>query len=159
MLNGLVQNAPERVEYAAVLTELTPVFCNLPPLVVSIDGRSGSGKTTLGRFLAWRFNVTLMETDNFIDEERAGFRYRCDDVKAVIHSRLARGSPIIVEGMLALRLLSDIGCKPAFHIRVVCPEVDSEVFDEAWKEYLKEFGSVECSHMHLTLPVLDKDPH
>jgi cytidylate kinase len=45
---------------------LTPIMRGLPGVIVTIDGRDGVGKTTLGRYLAWYFNVTLIETDLFL---------------------------------------------------------------------------------------------
>ena len=52
--------------YAEVVDALTPVMRGLPGVIVTIDGRDGVGKTTLGRYLAWHFNVTLIETDLFL---------------------------------------------------------------------------------------------
>ncbi len=48
--------------YLRVVNALTPVMRGLPGVIVTVDGRDGVGKTTLGRYLAWHFNVTLIET-------------------------------------------------------------------------------------------------
>ena len=52
--------------YLKIVEALTPIMQGLPGMIVTIDGRDGVGKTTLGRYLAWHFNVTLIETDLFL---------------------------------------------------------------------------------------------
>jgi hypothetical protein len=52
--------------YLQVINALTPVMRRPRGIIVTIDGRDGVGKTTLGRYLAWHFNVTLIETDLFL---------------------------------------------------------------------------------------------
>ena len=79
-----VLNAPERPEYARALSYLEPILLGLPPKVVAIDGAHGVGKTTLGRFLAWRFNISLIETDLFLLEGTGRYLYRDNDLRAVL---------------------------------------------------------------------------
>jgi len=59
-------NAKELPQYKVVMTALMPILYDLPGKLIAIDGRLGVGKTTLGRYLAWRFNISLVETDLFL---------------------------------------------------------------------------------------------
>ena len=65
-------NAQELPQYSDVIRALTPVLHDLPGRLIAIDGRSGVGKTTLGRYLAWRFNISLVESDLFLIPNRGG---------------------------------------------------------------------------------------
>jgi ABC-type glutathione transport system ATPase component len=150
----LVQNAPERCEYWDVLKKLEPILYNLPPKIVTVDGRSGVGKTTLGRFLAWRFNITLIETDLFLIRNKGSFRYRKNDINKLIKSRMQSCRPVIVEGVVVLRLLRDLGRKSDFHIHIVCDEAEgSSITDREWSSYHCEFGPSAAADLVVELPV------
>jgi hypothetical protein len=104
-------------EYEQVVEALTPVLNNLPGKVVGIDGRDGAGKTTLGRFLAWYFNVSLIETDLFLFDGE-GFSYRLEEINRIVGVRLSKPRPVIVEGIQLLSLLSQLGRSADFLIYV-----------------------------------------
>lgn len=104
-------------EYEQVVEALVPVLNNLPGKVVGIDGLDGSGKTTLGRFLAWYFNVSLIETDHFLHDGQQ-FSYRLEEIDRIIGARLSKPRPVIVEGVQLLSLLSKLGRSPDFLIYV-----------------------------------------
>ena len=42
------------------------VMTHLQGKLIAIDGLLGVGKTTLGRYLAWRFNISLVGSDLFL---------------------------------------------------------------------------------------------
>jgi hypothetical protein len=104
-------------EYENAVRTLQPVLLNLPPKIVAIDGRDGDGKTTLGRFLAWYFNVTLVETDLYLLGDNSLNR-RTEEIGRIVETRLRRQLPVIVEGVGVLQLLEDIGYAPDFQIYV-----------------------------------------
>ncbi len=158
ILCNCVQNAPERPEYATALKALQPVLYDLPPVIVAIDGKSGAGKTTLGRFLSWRFNVSLLESDLFLIRSEQKISYRYDDVRNVILARLDGNRPIIVEGIVALALLKDTGFDPEFHIRVECVEADVSDMEESWVGYAAEWPMQDSRCLVLELPVLHEAP-
>ena len=115
-------NAPERPEYAKALNKLEPLLCGWPQKVVVIDGKPTVGKSTLGRFLAWRFNISLIETDLFLKRNQGRFLYNEEALRTVINFKIQAERPVIIEGVVALRLLSDFNISPDFHIHVTCEE-------------------------------------
>jgi len=125
--------------YAAVTDVLTPVLHNLPGKVIGIDGGNGTGKTTLGRYLAWHFNVTLIESDLFADDVLSG-TYRLDEIRRLIRLRLEKPRPVIVEGICLLRLLRDLAV-PA-NVLVYCKSRhhgESDTLGNLLARYEQEF--------------------
>jgi hypothetical protein len=80
-------NARELPQYKEVITALTPVLYDLPGKLIAIDGRSCVGKTTLGRYLAWQFNISLVESDLFLIPNQGKLVYMNEALKHVITSR------------------------------------------------------------------------
>ncbi len=120
---------------------------------VAIDGAPGADKTTLGRFLAWRFNISLIETDLFLLRGTGKYNYCNDELRAVLKSRLMCDTPAIFEGVVALRLLSEFGVAPEFHIHVKC--ADGELPNsEDWKTYVTEFNPEANSNLILSLSAI-----
>ena len=127
--------------YEAAQLALTPILHDLPPRVVAIDGRDGVGKTTLGRYLAWFFNVSLIETDLFLLRGRGQLDYRYDEVARLINARLEKPRPVIVEGVAVLQLLMRINLAPDFLIYVHNPsESGSEGLSDELSEYESAFA-------------------
>ncbi|MBT8763182.1 hypothetical protein KFV02_04470 [Desulfohalobiaceae bacterium Ax17] len=94
-------------KYKLVTNELDKVLNNLPGKLVAIDGRDRSGKTTLGRFLAFNYNVSLIETDLFLIKQQDSFTYE-DQINRIIERRLSIPRPVIVEGVAILKLLEKL---------------------------------------------------
>lgn len=90
----------------------------LPGVIVTIDGRDGLGKTTLGRYLAWHFNVTLVETDLFIIPAEDHFIHLDDQINRIIERRVATPLPVIVEGISMRQLMKRINRTADFAIYV-----------------------------------------
>ena len=111
-------NAKELPQYNEVIRSLTPVLHDLPRKLIAIDGRSGVGKTTLGRYLAWRFNISLVETDLFPIPNQGRLIYLSEAISHAIASRLQTPRPVIVEGVAIRRLLADLSLKPDYTIYV-----------------------------------------
>ena len=107
--------------YLRVVNALTPVMRGLPGVIVTVDGRDGVGKTTLGRYLAWHFNVTLIETDLFLIPARDYLIHLYDQVNRIIERRITSPRPVIVEGISMLQLMKRIHRVPDFSIYVINP--------------------------------------
>ena len=97
----------------------------LPGVIVTIDGRDGVGKTTLGRYLAWHFNVTLIETDLFLIPTQDHLIHLDDQVNRIIERRITSRLPVIVEGVSMLQLMKRINRVPAFSVYVTNPKQSS----------------------------------
>lgn len=107
--------------YLPVVDALTPVMRRLPGVIVTIDGRFGVGKTTLGRYLAWHFNVTLIETDLFLIPARDHLIHLDDQINRIIERRITTPLPVIVEGISMLQLMKRIHRIPDFSVYVANP--------------------------------------
>lgn len=105
--------------YANVVAALEPRMRGLPGIIVTLDGRDGVGKTTLGRFLAWHFNVTLIETDLFVIPAQDYLLHLDDQVNRIIERRITAPAPVIVEGVAMLQLMKRIHRVPDFAVYVV----------------------------------------
>lgn len=140
-------------EYAPVVAALAPVLYNLPPKIIAIDGRPGSGKTTLGRFLAWWFNVTLIEADNFLFEGEGRYRFRTEEISRIIVSRQRGGNPVIIEGVTVLRQLAQMKLAADFMIYVSnasAPSLRRE-YEIQFKDYEAEFNPRQRADFMLAL--------
>jgi uridine kinase len=104
--------------YLKVVEALTPIMLGLPGVIVTIDGRDGVGKTTFGRYLAWHFNVTLIETDLFLIPAQDYLIHLDDQVNRIIERRITSPRPVIVEGISILQLMKRINRVPDFSIYV-----------------------------------------
>lgn len=110
--------------FQPAIDALRPILDDLPPVLVAIDGRRCVGKTTLGRFLAWQFQVSLLESDNFMSGERGLPAYRLEDIQRVVDSRLRPPGerPVIVDGICLQHLLRRIERPAQFTIYVESSE-------------------------------------
>jgi len=107
--------------YVTLVEALDPIMQGLPGVIVTIDGRDGVGKTTLGRYLAWHFNVTLIETDLFLIPARDYLIHLDDQINRIIERRITTPLPVIAEGISMLQLMKRINRVPDFSIYVVNP--------------------------------------
>jgi len=102
--------------YDSAVSALEPVLLDLPGTVIGIDGRNGVGKTTFGRYLAWYFNVSLIESDLFLKDGSFELGYRLDDINRLIQLRLDKLRPVILEGIGLFRLLDHLDRRADFSI-------------------------------------------
>lgn len=126
--------------YLMVSEALAPTMRGLPGVIVTIDGRDGVGKTTLGRFLAWYFNVTLIETDLFLIPAQDYLIHLDDQVNRIVERRITSNQPVIVEGIAMLQLMKRINRVPDFSVYVTSPQrSSSEAMVERLAKYEEEF--------------------
>jgi uridine kinase len=97
---------------------MAPTMRGLSGVIATIDGRDGVGKTTLGRYLAWYFNVTLIETDLFVIPAQDYLIHLDDQINRIIERRITSPRPVIVEGISILQLMKRLNRVPDFSIYV-----------------------------------------
>lgn len=104
-------------EFDAAAHWLEPILFNLPPRLIVVTGPMGVGKTTLSRFLAWYFNISLVETDHYL-VPHMGIHYEPNEVNRIIKHRHAIRRPVVVEGTAIFPLLVEIDRTPDAIIQV-----------------------------------------
>jgi 2-phosphoglycerate kinase len=125
---------------------LQPVLSDLPGRIIVIDGKDGTGKSTLGRYLSWYFNVSLIESDNFLIEGR-GLEYDTTAIESIIRRRLNRPRPVILEGVVPLRILKALNREADFHIHLCLPSLPgSESLRSLLAAYEAEFRPLESAN-------------
>jgi 2-phosphoglycerate kinase len=105
--------------YLQVVDALASVMRKFPGVIVTVDGRDGVGKTTLGRYLAWHFNISLIETDLFLIPARDHLIHLDDQINRIIERCVTTPRPVIVEGISMLQLMKRIHRVPGFSIYVI----------------------------------------
>lgn len=131
-------------DYDELVDRLDPILRDFQPKIVAIDGKNGAGKSTLGRFLSWRFNSTLIETDLFKDE---GWDYRTDELKRIVNYRVRfKKLPLIVEGIAILDILNRIEAAPDFHICVENIHPSDSMYDRSNPFFADRYSAYEKRH-------------
>jgi hypothetical protein len=87
-------------------------------LLIGIDGLDGSGKSSLAAWLSWQLEVPALHLDIYFVPDTSPLAVKKDDLARAVDARLVAGKPVIVEGILLLRVLSEIGRSPDFLIFV-----------------------------------------
>ena len=91
---------------------------NLAPLLIAIDGADGVGKSSLASWLAWQLGAPAIYLDLFVIKDSKPLRWR-GELLCLVHARLVvHAGPLIVEGILVLDALAQIGRKPDFLVYV-----------------------------------------
>ena len=138
--------------YPRAVQALTPVMRDLAGVIVTIDGHDGAGKTTLGRYLAWRFNVTLIETDLFLIPTRDYVIHLDDQINRIIERRLSLPRPVIVEGVAILQLMRRINRVSDFKIYVAdSGRSASRPMQRMLAAYEREFKPVKTADLVLKI--------
>lgn len=106
-------------EYEKLLTTLCAAMGpDRKPLLIGIDGKAGTGKTSLSNWLAWQLGMPAIHLDLFLiqSELPAPIERRVSDLDRCFKARGHR--PLIVEGVLLLDALDEVGRFPDFLIFV-----------------------------------------
>lgn len=137
-------------EYDSLANELMPSLNSLSPTLIAITGSLCAGKTTLARFLAWYFNVALIETDHFLIPHQS-LTYDATEIGRIVSNRLLMDRPIIVEGYSVLKVLVEIKRTPDIIIHLQNKSVKSakrniEHDPVKWGFQSASYYSIEVSH-------------
>jgi uridine kinase len=90
---------------------------NRLPLLIAIDGADGIGKSSLASWLAWQLGMPAVQLDLYLTSlER--IQWLAADLKRVVDRRLDQQRPLIVDGVLVLDALDEIGRNADFVVFV-----------------------------------------
>lgn len=144
---------PEELSsYREVLKALQPVLHDLPGKLIGIDGRNGVGKTTLGRFLAWQFNVTLIESDLFLCSNTRSVDRRIKEIDRLIKCRLQKPRPVILEGVKLFSMLKELNRTADFVVYCQSANYSSgDSLEPMLIEYEEEYAPTTLSNLVVNL--------
>ena len=80
------------------------------PLLIAIDGADGIGKSSLASWLAWQLGMPTVHLDLFLTSLHP-IQWLTADLKRAVDRRLDLKRPVIVEGVMVLDALDQIGRK------------------------------------------------
>ena len=78
------------------------------PLLIAIDGADGVGKSSLASWLAWQLGMPAVQLDLYLTNDEP-IQWLTADLDRAVSRRLNRGRPVIVDGVLMLDALDQIG--------------------------------------------------
>jgi hypothetical protein len=99
----------ERIKQA-----LTP---NRLPLLIAIDGADCSGKSSLSSWLGWQLGMPAVQLDLYLTSLQP-IQWLTEDLARVLKRRIDNGRPVIIDGVMVLDALDQIGRKADFLIFV-----------------------------------------
>jgi hypothetical protein len=86
------------------------------PFLIAVDGADGIGKSSLASWLAWQLGMPAVQLDLYLTNQQP-IRWLTVDLERVVARRIDRNRPLIIDGVLALDALDQIGRSADF---VVC---------------------------------------
>src|SRR5262245_11261617 len=87
------------------------------PLLIAIDGADASGKSSLASWLAWQLGMPAIQLDLYLTD-RHPIEWQIADLARAVARRIDRQRPLIIEGVLVLDALDQIGRKADFLVFV-----------------------------------------
>ena len=87
------------------------------PLLIAIDGADGIGKSSLASWLAWQLGMPAVHLDLFLTSLHP-IQWLGADLKRAVDRRLDLKHSVIVEGVMVLDALDQIGRKADFVVYV-----------------------------------------
>lgn len=99
-----------------VLEHLGP---NRSPRLIAIDGADGVGKSSLASWLAWQLGAPAIHLDLYLIKDSDPLFWRIRDLQRIVKTRLdEHACPLIVEGIMVLEALAEIGREADFLVYV-----------------------------------------
>lgn len=87
------------------------------PLLIAIDGADDSGKSSLASWLAWQLGMPAVQLDLYLTGTKP-VQWLATELARVVAHRLDNDRPVIIDGVLVLDALEQIGRKPDFLVFV-----------------------------------------
>jgi hypothetical protein len=87
------------------------------PLLIAVDGADNAGKSSLASWLAWQLGMPAVQLDLYLTNLRP-IQWLTEDLDRVVARHLDRDRPLIIDGVLVLDALDQIGRMPNFLVFV-----------------------------------------
>jgi uridine kinase len=87
------------------------------PLLIAIDGVDGVGKSSLASWLGWQLGMPAIQLDLYLTSLEP-IQWLTPELQRAVSCRLDRDRPVIVDGILILDALDQIGRKADFFVWV-----------------------------------------
>jgi len=113
-----MKNIIERKEYKEPLEKLKTLTNTGASKIIAIDGRPNAGKSTFARFLSWKLEISLIETDVFLIPNQGTLKYETSLLEDVFKNQRKWEKSIIVEGTCILDLLIELKVPYNYHLLV-----------------------------------------
>lgn len=114
-----------------IITEIT----NLHPMIIGIDGEDGQGKSTyLAPQIASSVNGVVIHCDDYLIKKAGSYKLRQNDLGQDIEINIKKKSPLIIEGVMLIKVLTLLKIKLNYHIYA------SSNLISQWEEYGEYYG-------------------
>lgn len=129
---------------------------NLNKRIIVIDGEDGVGKSTfVAPIIAKRCNGTIIHLDSYLIKKQDVYKLKLDKLLYDIERLKKQKRLMVIEGIMTLKVLKDIGIIPDLHIYVESPTANT-MWNEEYGIYLQrgleEIFEYEEKQMQLITP-------
>lgn len=117
------------------IQEIITDIIRVNPKVIGIDGEDGQGKTTyIAPKISTSINGVVIHCDDYLIKKSGGYNIKLDKLSLAIQKYTNKKQPLIVEGVMLLKVLSRINIKPNYHIYA------ADILISKWEEYGEYYG-------------------
>ena len=113
---------------------------------------TASARPRSARYLAWYFNVSLIETDLFLIPALDHIIYLDDQINRIIERRVTSPLPVIVEGVAMLELMKRINRVPDVRLYVTnAQHAGSKLMDPRLSAYEAAYAPAASADMSVRI--------
>lgn len=109
-----------------IITEIT----TLHPKIIGVDGEDGQGKSTyLAPQIASSVSGAVIHCDDYLIKKAGSYKLRLSELGHDIAWNTKNKYPLIIEGVMLLKVLSELNIKPSYHVYA------TSILISEWEEY------------------------
>ncbi len=142
-LGPLLVTPPPYFELRRLLRSALGFPAERKPLLIGIDGIDGSGKSSAASWLSWQLEMPDIHLDLYLVRDSEPLAWRYDDLSRVLDAQIALQRPVIVEGVMLLRVLRKIGRAPDFLVFV-----EKDQHEGCLRDELESYFGIEQPEKH-----------